>query len=90
MSEPVTLKTLAEVEAEHIRTVYQSTGGNMAATARILGIDRRTLYRKAPKIELGPGLGIPGRRPKNVLYLQNRVIELEQRLAKHEGVGPKP
>ncbi|WPL18913.1 Transcriptional regulatory protein ZraR [Thiorhodovibrio winogradskyi] len=38
--------TLAEVEAGHIRAVLDWTGGNKQRAARILGIGRKTLYRK--------------------------------------------
>jgi DNA-binding NtrC family response regulator len=37
---------LAEVELAYIRQVVEAVGGNMAHAARVLGIDRRTLYRK--------------------------------------------
>jgi Nif-specific regulatory protein len=37
---------LASLEKEHIRQVLHSVGGNKARAARILGIHRRTLYRK--------------------------------------------
>jgi DNA-binding NtrC family response regulator len=37
---------LAHVELAYIRQVIAEVGGNMAQAARILGIDRRTLYRK--------------------------------------------
>ncbi|WPL17424.1 Transcriptional regulatory protein ZraR [Thiorhodovibrio winogradskyi] len=39
-------RTLAEVEASHIRAVLDWTGGNKQRAARILGIGRKTLYRK--------------------------------------------
>jgi two-component system response regulator HydG len=39
-------RTLAEVEAEHIRNVLASAGGNKTQTAEILGIDRKTLREK--------------------------------------------
>jgi len=39
-------RTLAEVEAEHIRNVLGSVGGNKTKTAGILGIDRKTLREK--------------------------------------------
>ena len=37
---------LADLERAYIHKVLQSVGGNKARAARILGIDRRTLYRK--------------------------------------------
>jgi DNA-binding NtrC family response regulator len=37
---------LAEVERSYIRRVLDANDGNKARAARILGIDRRTLYRK--------------------------------------------
>ncbi|MCE9673510.1 sigma-54 dependent transcriptional regulator [Myxococcus stipitatus] len=37
---------LEEVEREYVRRVVDAQGGNKAAAARILGINRRTLYRK--------------------------------------------
>jgi DNA-binding NtrC family response regulator len=39
-------RTLAEVEAEHIRHVVASVGGNKTQAASILGIDRKTLREK--------------------------------------------
>jgi DNA-binding protein Fis len=38
--------TLAEVEAEHVRSVLASVGGNKTRAAEILGIDRKTLREK--------------------------------------------
>jgi transcriptional regulator with PAS, ATPase and Fis domain len=38
--------TLAEKERETIRCTLEATGANMAASAKILGISRATLYRK--------------------------------------------
>ncbi len=46
-------RTLAEVEAEHIRNVLASVGGNKSEAARILGIDRKTLRAKLDRTELG-------------------------------------
>ena len=43
-------RTLAEVEAEHIRRVLASTDGNKTKAARILGIDRKTLREKLNNI----------------------------------------
>jgi two-component system, NtrC family, response regulator HydG len=42
-------RTLREVERRHILRVLEETGGNHALAARVLGIDRRTLYRKLNK-----------------------------------------
>ncbi len=39
-------RTLAEVEAEYIRTVLESVDGNKTRAAEILGIDRKTLRSK--------------------------------------------
>jgi len=39
-------RTLAEVEAEHIRNVVASVGGNKSRAAQILGINRKTLREK--------------------------------------------
>lgn len=38
--------TLKSAEAEHIRKVIESTGGNISASASALGISRATLYRR--------------------------------------------
>jgi DNA-binding NtrC family response regulator len=39
-------RPLAEVEAEHLRAVLGSVGGNKTRAAKILGIDRKTLREK--------------------------------------------
>jgi len=44
-------RSLAEVEAEHIRNVLASTGGNKVRAAHILGIDRKTLREKLKAYE---------------------------------------
>ncbi len=44
-------RTLAEVEAEHIRNVLAGVGGNRTQAAQILGIDRKTLRQKLKKTE---------------------------------------
>jgi DNA-binding NtrC family response regulator len=49
------LLTLEEVEKRHLIKVLRETGGNKVQAAKVLGIDRRTLYRMAERfgIELG-------------------------------------
>jgi len=39
-------ETLADAEMDQIRRVLAATGGNKSRAARILGIERKTLYRK--------------------------------------------
>ena len=46
------LPSLDEVEKKHIAAVLGSTGGNVSASARVLGIDRVTLYNKMRKYAL--------------------------------------
>ena len=46
-------KTLAEVEAEHIRAVLARTGDNKTRAAEILGIDRKTLREKLKRLGMG-------------------------------------
>ena len=43
---PQALKTLAEVEREHILRVLDSCGGSQSEAARVLGVARNTLWRK--------------------------------------------
>jgi DNA-binding NtrC family response regulator len=45
---------MAEVEREHILRVLRATDGNKAAAARMLGLDRKTLYRKLAAWESPP------------------------------------
>ena len=45
------LRTLAEVEAEHIQAVLASVGGNRSKAALILGIDRKTLRERIKRME---------------------------------------
>ncbi len=43
-------ETLADAEAEQIRKVLAATNGNKSRAARILGIERKTLYRKLERM----------------------------------------
>jgi DNA-binding NtrC family response regulator len=43
-------ETLAETEAEQIRRVLAACGGNKSRAAKVLGIERKTLYRKLEKM----------------------------------------
>ena len=44
---------LDALEQEHIRKVLQVTGGNKSRAAAILGIERKTLYRKLERMQSG-------------------------------------
>jgi DNA-binding NtrC family response regulator len=45
-------ETLADTEAEQIRKVLAAAGGNKSRAAKILGIERKTLYRKLERMGL--------------------------------------
>lgn len=45
-------ETLAETEMDQIRRVLAATGGNKSRAAKILGIERKTLYRKLERMGL--------------------------------------
>ncbi len=46
------LKSLEDVEQEHIKATLEKVGSNISRTAEILGIDRRTLQRKMTRYGL--------------------------------------
>jgi transcriptional regulator with PAS, ATPase and Fis domain len=48
----VSNETLADTEAEQIRKVLAAAGGNKSRAAKILGIERKTLYRKLERMGL--------------------------------------
>jgi two-component system, NtrC family, response regulator HydG len=43
---PADLVTLDEMERRYVRQVLSSVGGNKSSAARVLGIDRRSVYRR--------------------------------------------
>jgi two-component system response regulator HydG len=45
-NDPAELLTMGEVERRYIQHVLQATGGNKTLAACVLGLDRKTLYRK--------------------------------------------
>ncbi len=45
-SDPRHFLPMDEIEQRYIRKVLDAMGGNKASAARVLGVDRRTLYRK--------------------------------------------
>lgn len=45
-------KALEEIEKEYIKTVFQAQSGNKSRTAKILGIDRKTLMAKIKKYKI--------------------------------------
>jgi transcriptional regulator with PAS, ATPase and Fis domain len=46
------VETLADAEEDQIRKVLAATGGNKSKAAQILGIERKTLYRKLERMKL--------------------------------------
>jgi DNA-binding NtrC family response regulator len=44
--------TLADAEEDQIRRVLSATGGNKSKAAQLLGIERKTLYRKLERMKL--------------------------------------
>jgi DNA-binding NtrC family response regulator len=46
------VETLADAEEDQIRKVLAATGGNKSKAAQILGIERKTLYRKLERMKV--------------------------------------
>jgi len=44
--DPTELVTMAEMEGRYVRRVLEACGGNKTQAAKVLGIDRRSLYRR--------------------------------------------
>jgi two-component system response regulator HydG len=53
--DPTELVPMEEVERRYIRRVMDAVQGNKTAAARVLGYDRKRLYRKLDKLGLGDG-----------------------------------
>ncbi|WP_394846813.1 sigma-54 dependent transcriptional regulator [Pendulispora brunnea] len=51
-NDPAELVPLEEVERRYILRVLDAVAGNKAAAARVLGLERKTLYRKLERYEL--------------------------------------
>jgi len=57
LTEPMgELTTMEIVERRYIEKVLDAMGGNKAAAAKVLGFDRRTLYRKLAQFAAGGGV----------------------------------
>jgi two-component system, NtrC family, response regulator AtoC len=48
--------SLEEVKKRYVHHVLQLTEGNVSATARVLNVDRRSLYRMLARYKIGPSL----------------------------------
>jgi DNA-binding NtrC family response regulator len=51
--DPDELITLAEMELRYIQRVLAAVGGNKTQAAKLLGLDRRSLYRRLERLERG-------------------------------------
>jgi DNA-binding NtrC family response regulator len=49
MGQAASGRSLEEMERQYVLRLYKECGGNQSRVARILGINRRTLYRKLRK-----------------------------------------
>jgi DNA-binding NtrC family response regulator len=50
--DPEEMPTLEEMERRYIRRVLEAVQGNKTQAARVLGVDRRTLYRRMERLEI--------------------------------------
>jgi two-component system response regulator AtoC len=58
--DPAALLTLEEVERRYILEALKSLGGNKRLAAKVLGLDRRTLYRKLERYGVAEASGPDG------------------------------
>jgi two-component system response regulator AtoC len=61
--DPTELVSLEELERRYVQRVLAAVGGNKAAAARVLGIERKTLYRKFEQWQRVDGLPSGKMRP---------------------------
>ena len=54
-TDPASWPSLETLEQGYVRKVLEAVGGNKTLAARILGLDRKTLYRKLGRAEPPPG-----------------------------------
>ena len=52
VEDPAQLLPMAEIERQYIEKVLRATGGNKTLSAKLLGFDRTTLYRKIEQFEI--------------------------------------
>jgi two-component system response regulator HydG len=62
-NDPAQLLSLAEVERRYVLRVLDAAGGSKTLAAQVLGIDRRTLYRKLERIEADAAATPPSSEP---------------------------
>ena len=60
---PFEVRSLEEIEKEHIRKVLEYTGGNRTQATKILGISRVSLIKKVKKYQLAEAPARQGTRP---------------------------
>jgi two-component system response regulator HydG len=61
--DPSELVPLEEVERRYVLRVMEAVGGNKRLAARVLGLDRKTLYRKLERYLTSPASGPSTNRP---------------------------
>jgi hypothetical protein len=74
------LKTLAEIENAHIALVLRHTHNNKTRSAEILGVDRRTLYRKVKSDESLRSEFLEAQMPVTREQLERRIAQLQEQL----------
>jgi two-component system response regulator HydG len=53
--DPSELVPLEEIERRYVARVMEAVGGNKTAASRILGVERKRLYRMLERLDLGGG-----------------------------------